>query len=100
MENLVQLLHKQQALIKQGVSILVKHYESGTFSFVVQKHNGDATGWTKISPFMNKGCYTYEEALEAGFEWYEKHKLEEEKIGDKVKVATGSDFGSMVKVKL
>lgn len=66
---------KQEALLKEGVSVMVKHYESGTFTFIVMKHNGDATGWTKISGFMNKSYYNYDDALAGGIEWWEKFKI-------------------------
>ncbi len=53
---------------------MVKHYyPSGSFSFTVMTHNGDATGWSKISPFMNKAAHTYDEALQNGIDWYVKH---------------------------
>lgn len=72
-EQGIELFEKQQNLLKSGVSIMVKHYNSGSFTFTVKTHNGDATGWTEISGFMNKSYYSYNEALKGGFEWYEKH---------------------------
>jgi len=39
-----------------------KHYASGSFTFEIQKHNGDATGWTKLTDFLNKSYYTEEDA--------------------------------------
>lgn len=53
---------------KHKISVTVKHYTSGTYSFSVQKHNGDASGWTRLSRFMEKGCRTYYEALKIGID--------------------------------
>ncbi len=50
------------------VSVTVKHYTSGTYTYDIQKHNGDATGWTKLSGFMEKGFDKYEKALEVGLQ--------------------------------
>lgn len=36
----------------------VKHNTSGTYSFKIQKHLGDATGWHQISGFVEKNFYT------------------------------------------
>jgi len=94
------LLAKQMHLLSEGVSIMVKHYQSGTFSYSVMTHNGDATGWTQISHFIGKGSYNYMDALEDGIKWYEKYKNGEEFSGNDVKIASGSDFGNLVKVKL
>lgn len=79
-ENLTKI--QQWLLETMRVSILVKHYPSGSFSFVVMTHNGDATGWTRISPFIGKNYYNYPDALEAGINWYyhEKDKVDEEVV--------------------
>jgi hypothetical protein len=77
-KTLEALVRLQQKLLKEKISIMVKHYESGSFSFVAMKHNGDATGWTKISPFIAKGFYSYKDALEGGINWYNKYKKDEE----------------------
>ena len=83
-DELVELVKLQQSLLKIKISIMVKHYESGTFSFVVMKHNGDATGWSKISPFIAKNYYNYRDALEGGITWYYNtyEKGEEEPVED------------------
>jgi len=51
---------------KHMISVMPKMYTSGTYSFDIYKHNGDATGWTKMSSFMEKGRHTYEDAFEDG----------------------------------
>ena len=76
--GLEELQKLQTWLFTMMISITVKHYQSGSFSFVVMKHNGDATGWTKISPFMGHSYYNYRDALAGGIEWYYKHKDDEE----------------------
>lgn len=51
---------------EKNISVTIKHYISGTYSFDIKTHNGSTTGWTKLSGFMEKGFYKYEEALEEG----------------------------------
>jgi hypothetical protein len=51
-----------------SISLTVKHYASGTFSFEIQKHNGDATGWTKQTAFMSKTSFDYYESLKEGIQ--------------------------------
>lgn len=47
---------------KYKLSGYVKHRPTGVFTFVLQKHNGDSTGWTVISSWIEKNFNTYEEA--------------------------------------
>lgn len=48
------------------ISVVIKHYSSGTFSYQIQIHNKDSTGWTKVTALLEKSFFTYEDALEKG----------------------------------
>jgi len=50
---------------KMRLSGTVKHYTSGTYSFVINKHNGGDIGWERLSSFIEKGFYNYHDAESA-----------------------------------
>lgn len=72
--KVIKNLYLQGKLRKSNISITIKHYSSGMYSFDIQKHNEDATGWTKLSGFMEKSFYTYDEALDSAIQEGTKYK--------------------------
>jgi len=68
-------IHQKQQLLREKykISILVKHYSSGSFSFEVKHFDG--IQWIKKSAFMEKSYMKYDEALEGGIEWVTNSEL-------------------------
>ena len=60
------------------ISVNVKHYTSGTFSYDILVFNNDASGWKKASAFIEKSFYKHEEAFEKAL--YEGLKILEKNI--------------------
>ena len=66
---------QKQELLRENykISIIVKHYSSGKFSFEVLSFDG--TQWNKKTGFLEKSYYKYNDALEGGIEWVTNSEL-------------------------